>query len=120
MKKPKFDAFSYTLENFSGRRMVLFFRTKYGKGSVYLSAGCGDKVVIRRIKDTIYVLALNTRLPYVGLEVFELLRAYEKGDEKIRGVGDVFLQEGACEESLGKGWEDLEDWELIGILEEYL
>lgn len=117
MKRMHFTAFSHKLSEESGR-MILSFHTKYGKGSVVLAAGTGDHVAVRRIGDSVYVLALNRRLPYVGLEVFEL-RHLEPGDTTEISA-DVFMQEGACEESLGVGWEDRSDNELIGILEEYL
>lgn len=116
MKKPKFSAFSHTLEDVAGR-MVLSYRTRCGQGSVVLAAGTSDHVTVLRIKDTVYILAVNKKLPYVGLEMMEL-----QNDPDYDELGDgVFLQGSEkCEECLGKDWEDREDWELTGILEEYL
>ena len=57
-----------------------------------ISAGNADDIHVYREGDQIFVLSVNDRLDYVGLEVFA-------GDDR---VGDIFLQGDQVKETLGR------------------
>jgi hypothetical protein len=51
--------------------LVITIKNKSGKHTHKLSAGYSDDIDVYREGKTIYVLSRNSRLDYVGLEVFE-------------------------------------------------
>ncbi len=73
--------------------MVITFKDKSGSHKHKLSAGYQDDIDVYREGKETFVLSRNSRLDYVGLEVFE-------GAEK---QGEIFLQEGQVKETLGTG-----------------
>ena len=84
------------------------FRDRSGKHTHKLSAGYGDELDIYRDGLETFILSTNSRLGYVGLEVFE-------GDEKI---GSIFLESHQIKEVLGR--EDLAPFNAIKRLREHL
>jgi hypothetical protein len=76
-----------------------------GKGKrLTISAGESDNVHVFKEGALFFVVSVNYRFPYVGLEVFETTKGERIGER----VGDVFFQYDCDqEESLGRNWEDL-------------
>jgi len=73
--------------------MVITFKDKSGSHKHKLSAGYQDDIDVYREGKETFVLSRNSRLDYVGLEVFE-------GAEK---QGEIFLQGDQVKETLGTG-----------------
>lgn len=118
-KLPKFKKFSHEVFEENGR-MILSYRTKHDRGRVELASGTNDHVHVRRVGDSVYILSHSWRFTYVGLARFELTGKGKWEEDHTVGAS-VFLQGSEqCEEAFGKEWEDMNDDELIGILEEYL
>lgn len=87
------------------------FRDRKGIHRHKISAGHGDEVYAFRENGQTFIYSQNTRLGYVGLEMFT-------GKEKI---GDVFFQGGQVEEVLGKdNWEDDAPPKIVKKLVEYI
>lgn len=105
-----------------GPSKTMTFKDGSGEHMVTLSAGMGDDITVFQDEGArasivspgypirTYLLAVNTGLPYVGLEVFE-------GDE---AVGSVFLQEWEVEDRLGKRGADLNPRTIVQRLIPYL
>lgn len=73
--------------------LQITFKDRSGKHTHELSAGNYDVLDVYREGMETYVLSTNTRLGYVGLEVFE-------GAEKL---GNVFLESHQAKDVLGRG-----------------
>ena len=73
--------------------LQIAFRDKSGQHTHKLSAGADDALNVYRKGIETYVLSSNSRLDYVGLEVFQ-------GSEK---QGSVFFQGDQVKEVLGRG-----------------
>lgn len=84
------------------------FRDKSGIHTYTLSAGYDDDLYVYREATETYVLSLNHRLEYVGLQVFE-------GSD---GQGEIFLQDSQVEEVLGHL--DYAPYTIIRRLREYV
>jgi hypothetical protein len=84
------------------------FKDRAGKHTHDLSAGHYDVLDVYREGTETYVLSTNTRLGYVGLEVFN-------GDER---AGEIFLQGDQAKEVLGR--ENIAPWSVIKRLRDYL
>jgi hypothetical protein len=77
--------------------------------SYRLSAGTSDNIHVFRSGVTLYVLTINSRLSYVGLD------AYLAGNEEP--VDSIFLQgEWAIEGCVGDNWRSLSLTELLSRL----
>jgi len=72
--------------------LKIIFQDRSGKHKHKLSAGYGDELDIYREGKETFVLSANSRLGYVGLEVFE-------GAQK---TGGIFLDEHQIKEVLGR------------------
>jgi len=83
-------------------------RDRTGTHTHTLSAGYDDVLHVYREGQETYVLSLNPRMGYVGLQVFD-------GSDEI---GGIFLQEGQVEESIGSL--DLAPYTIIRRLREYV
>lgn len=69
-----------------------------------ISAGESDNLYVFNEDGLFFVLCVNYRLTYAGLEVFEIA----KGERVGVKLGEVFLQcDHEQEEALGRNWEDL-------------
>lgn len=88
--------------------LVIKFKDKSGTHTHKLSAGYGDVMDIYREGIETYVLSTNSRLDYVGLEIFE-------GPEK---QGSIFLQGDQVKEVLEK--ENLAPFNVIKRLREHI
>ena len=88
--------------------LVITFKDKSGKHTHKLSAGYRDILDIYREGIETYVLSTNSRLDYVGLEIFE-------GSEK---QGSIFLQGDQVKEVLEK--ENLAPFNVIKRLREHI
>ena len=84
------------------------FRDRSGEHIQTLIAGYDDDLYVYREAGETYVLSLNQRLGYVGLQVFE-------GSE---AQGEIFLQDGQVEEILGHL--DYAPYTIIRRLREYV
>ena len=84
------------------------FRDRSGKHTHKLSAGYGDVLDVYREGMETYVLSTNTRLEYIGLEIFE-------GADK---TGSIFLESHQVKEVLG--CEDLAPFNAIKRLMEHI
>ena len=84
------------------------FRDKSGQHTHTLSAGYDDDLYVYREASETYVLSLNTRLGYVGLQVFD-------GSDV---AGEIFLQDGQVEETIGHL--DYAPYTFIRRLREYV
>jgi len=73
--------------------LVITFRDKSGSHIHKLSAGYSDDIDVYREGTETFVLSSNSRLDYVGLEIFE-------GPDK---TGEIFLQGDQVKEALGAG-----------------
>ena len=72
--------------------LQITFRDKTGKHTHKLSAGYGDSLDVYREGAETFVLSANSRLGYIGLEVFE-------GADK---AGNIFIEEHQVKEVLGR------------------
>jgi hypothetical protein len=88
--------------------LEITFRDKTGPHTHEISAGHSDEIHVYREDGVTYVLARNDRLPYIGIEAFQ-------GQDK---VGELFLQEGQVQETLGR--DDLATFTIIKRLQECL
>lgn len=88
--------------------LEITFRDKTGPHTHRISAGHSDEIHVYREDGVTYVLARNDRLPCIGIEAFQ-------GQDK---VGELFLQEGQVQETLGR--DDLASFTIIKRLQEYL
>jgi hypothetical protein len=77
----------------------------------HLQSGYDDSITVFSDSTYFFVLSENRRLPYVGLDVFEM------GDPV--STESCFLQEHQCEQALGPGWEDLGPAEMVEKLLPY-
>ena len=84
------------------------FRDRSGEHVQTLSAGYDDDRHVYREAGETYVLCLNTRLGYVGLQVFE-------GSDV---AGEIFLQDGQVAETIGHL--DYAPYTIIRRLREYV
>ena len=88
--------------------LVIIFRDRSGKHTHILSAGYSDDINVYRDDLDTFILSRNSRLGYVGLEVFE-------GADK---VGEFFLESHQVKEVLGR--EDLAPFNAIKQLLEHI
>lgn len=94
---------------------------KIGRYELQTGLGTSDHVFVYHANDDknqIYVLAINYRLPYIGLASFHYGNADHDG--LVYQDSEIFLQEGASYETLGDKWDDLTPIYLARILEGYL
>lgn len=87
-----------------------------------LAAGSDDSALFRN-GDEIYAVSTNTRLPYVGLEVFDLARSTPteiEGTQYLTPTGDVFLRGDQVTEILGPRGVNLIDRTIARRLIEYV
>lgn len=90
---------------------VLVFKNKSGKHRVTLDSGGFDDIEVFREKNFVYVLSINQRMYYVGMQVFE-------GSEE---KGNIFLQDSQdIHETLGRKGLDLSPVTIARRLKEYL
>jgi len=78
---------------------------------VPIGAGGRDQVDVYQDHDRIAIVAVNTGLPYAGLELFTL-----EGE----AAGDVFVQEGEAYESIGPKGVDYAPATIARRLGEYI
>ena len=112
----KFNNYKICKESFDDMReagrfnpsLEITFRDKKGSHIHKLGAGYSDDIHVYRQYDETYVLAQNTRLGYLGLEVFN-------GPDQ---TGDIFLEQHQVEETIGR--DDLEPFTIIRRLMPYL
>lgn len=97
--------------HYAPSRTILFTTTTGREKEVVISAGFDDDVYVFSGGGLYYVLAVNTRLPYIGLETFN-----EEGEP----MGDIFLQEGESYETLGESWDDEDPQVLAEQLADYI
>ncbi len=88
--------------------LKITFRERSGRHTHMLYSGYEDDIHVYREAGITYVLSVNHRLEYVGLEVFE-------GED---AVGDVFLQGEQATETLGSL--DLAPFTIIRKLMEFI
>jgi hypothetical protein len=88
--------------------LEITYRDRSGKHTHKLSAGYWDDIDVFRSGSETYVLSSNTRLGYIGLEVFE-------GPDK---TGEMFVDSEQVKEVLGR--EDLAPFNAIKRLREYI
>jgi hypothetical protein len=88
--------------------LEITFRDRSGHHTHKLSAGYSDDIHVYREGSETYVLSTNSRLGYVGLEVFE-------GADK---AGAIFLEENQVKDTLGH--EDLAPFNAIKRLREHI
>jgi hypothetical protein len=88
--------------------LEITFRDRSGQHIHKLSAGYDDDVDVYREGPETYVLTSNSKLGYIGLEVFE-------GPDK---TGEIFVQEEQVKEVLGS--EDLAPFNAIKRLLEHI
>ena len=81
-------------------------------------SGSDDDVYVYKEGDEFYVLCVNTRLAYVGLEIFNAKDVDQRGLVKPRG--EIFGQEGQVEELLGPRGTDLAPATMVRRLSEYI
>ena len=78
-----------------------------------LKAGTGDHIDVFEEQDTLYVLAVNSRLPYLGVDSYDATTGEE--------MSYIFLQdEWNIAEVLGEDWEDLDPESVVKHLQDYL
>jgi hypothetical protein len=90
------------------RALELHYRTEGLEQRLTLAAGCRDEISAHLNEETVYVLATNRGLGYVGLET------WHDGDK----IDDLFFQN--AEDNLGDDVWELDDRELLRRLEAYL
>lgn len=88
--------------------LEITFRDMSGQHTHKISAGYGDDLDIYREGTETYVLSSNSKLGYIGLEIFE-------GADK---AGAIFLEEHQVKEVLGR--EDLAPFNTIKRLREHI
>ena len=88
--------------------LEITFRDRSGQHTHKLSAGYDDDLDVYREGTETYILTTNSRLGYVGLEIFE-------GPDK---TGEFFLEEHQIKETLGR--KDLAPFTAIKRLREYI
>lgn len=88
--------------------LEITFRDKIGKHTHKISAGYSDDINVYRKYDETFVLSQNTRLGYVGLEIF-------KGNSQ---TGDIFLENESMMTILGR--DDLAPFTIIRRLMKYI
>jgi len=88
--------------------LVITFRDKFGKHTHKLSAGYSDDIDVYRDGSETYVLSTNSRLDYVGLELFQ-------GSEK---QGSIFLQGDQVKDVLGR--DNMAPFNVIKRLREHI
>ncbi len=88
--------------------LEICFRDSSGEHIQTLSAGYDDDLHVYREAGETYVLSLNTRLGYAGLQVFD-------GSDV---AGEIFLQESQVEETIGHL--DYAPYTIIRRLREYV
>jgi hypothetical protein len=88
--------------------LEITYRDRSGKHTHKLSAGYSDDIDVYRDDLDTFILSRNSRLGYVGLEVFE-------GAER---TGSIFLESHQVKEVLGR--EDLAPFNAIKRMREYL
>lgn len=88
--------------------LVITFADKAGKYTHKLSAGYLDDIYVYREDKETFVLSRNSRLDYVGMEIFE-------GPEK---QGGIFLQGDQVKEVLGR--DNLAPFNAIKLLREHI
>ena len=86
------------------------FRDKRGKHTVPIGAGSNDSVYVLREGEETYIVTINTRLDYVGLEIFD-------GDNSH---GDMFCQGEQCNETVGYNWDTLTPITIAKRLSAYI
>ena len=111
------------------KNLVIHYRGK--RYELECSAGSHDNVSVFREGKIVFVLSVNTGLPYVGLEEYNLdddpkvrkgfAGRFGEGDyESLEPVASVFGQEQQVEELLGPRGTDLTDATMVRRLAEYL
>lgn len=94
-----------------GPTQQVTYRDRTGTHTVNISAGSSDDVGVFREGDETFVLSVNRRIGYVGLQAF-------KGGQDY---GDVFLQnDWEIREALGPRGLDLQDVTIARKLSEYI
>ena len=88
--------------------LEITYRDRSGEYTHKLSAGYWDDIDVYREGSETYILSSNSKLGYIGLEVFE-------GPDKS---GEIFVQEEQVKEVLGR--EDLAPFNAIKKLREYV
>jgi hypothetical protein len=88
--------------------LQITYRDRFGKHTHKLTAGYWDDIDVYREGTETYILSSNSKLGYVGLEIFE-------GAEK---QGEIFLQEEQIKDVLGR--DDLAPFNAIKRLREYI
>lgn len=97
-------------------------RLKVGRVARFLrtNAGGNDDVSVFSTEDRYYVLCVNRRLPYVGLDVYDRHDVAEAGSAFFtEPFADTFFQEGNVGAALGRRWESLSDRTMVKRLSEY-
>lgn len=93
--------------------LVLLYRDKRKIQRVPIGAGTSDDIYVYREGDDIYVLTVNDRLGYVGLDIFS-------GDPAEK-AGEMFLQtDYEIEEILGRRGLDLSPPTMIRYMSNYI
>lgn len=92
-------------------KTIQFTDTTGREREAVIGAGSEDHVWVFSGYGLIYVLSINYRLPYVGLEAI---------DDNGEPAGDVFLNKHQTYETLGDNWEDLDPKEIAETLSEYV
>ena len=88
--------------------LEITFKDRSGQHTHKLTAGYGDDLDVYREGAETYILTINPRLGYIGLEVF-------KGPDK---TGEIFVEEHQVIETLGR--EDLAPFNAIKRLREHI
>jgi hypothetical protein len=104
------DAYLYNIPRYKivgkmGRHSIAFCPNSGDIDEVYLYTD--DK------KTELYVLCINRGLPYIGLDLYELINGELMYQDCYYGI---FLQEGESYEALGDKWESLTPLYLAKIL----
>nr|WP_319393443.1 hypothetical protein [uncultured Desulfobacter sp.] len=88
--------------------LEITFRDRSGQHTHKLTVGYDDDLYVYREGPETLVLSTNTRLGYIGLEVFE-------GPDK---TGEIFVEEHRVKETIGR--EDLAPFNAIKRLREHI
>ena len=88
--------------------LEIIFRDRLGQHTHKLSAGYGDDIHVYREAGRTFVLSVNNRLGYIGMEAFE-------GSQP---AGDIFLQGDQVIEILGRN--NLAPFTIIRRLMEFI
>jgi len=85
----------------------------YGSAAIPLGAGRGDRIQLFKESTVLYVLSQNSKLGYMGLEIFDS----SSGEE----FEQIFLQyPWELEEYLGSDWQEMEPVAIIRKLVSYI